>query len=60
MDEAGSPILEWGHTIEALNKLDAGVPEQVPPRLLAMLPGQAERLFRPCRLLRPNRLFAMS
>lgn len=29
MDEEGRPILDWGHVIEALNKLDAAVPEQV-------------------------------
>jgi Pan3 Pseudokinase domain len=29
MDEEGRPILDWGHMIEALNKLDAAVPEQV-------------------------------
>lgn len=28
-DEGGSPILEWGHTVECLNKLDAGVSEQL-------------------------------
>lgn len=30
MDEEGRPILDWGHMVEALNKLDAAVPEQVP------------------------------
>ena len=29
MDEEGRPILDWGHMVEALNKLDAAVPEQV-------------------------------
>lgn len=27
--EEGAPVLEWGHVVEALNKLDAGVPEKV-------------------------------
>ncbi len=27
--EDGSPMLDWGHVVECLNKLDAGVPEKV-------------------------------
>lgn len=27
--EAGGPVLDWGHVIEALNKLDLGVNEQI-------------------------------
>jgi PAB-dependent poly(A)-specific ribonuclease subunit 3 len=27
--EEGTPLLDWGHVIECLNKLDAGVPEKV-------------------------------
>jgi len=27
--EDGAPVLDWGHMIEALNKLDAGVPEKI-------------------------------
>lgn len=27
--EEGTPILEWGHVVECLSKLDAGVPERV-------------------------------
>lgn len=27
--EEGAPILEWGHVVECLNKLDAGVPEKI-------------------------------
>jgi len=27
--EEGGPLTDWGHVIEALNKLDAGVPEKV-------------------------------
>ena len=27
--EEGAPVLDWGHVVEALNKLDAGVPEKV-------------------------------
>ena len=26
---AASPVLDWGRIVESLNKLDAGVPEQV-------------------------------
>ena len=26
--EDGSPMLDWGHIVESLNKLDAGVPEK--------------------------------
>ena len=25
----GSPNLDWGHAVESLNKLDAGIPEKV-------------------------------
>ena len=28
-NEAGGPILDWGHAIEALNKLDLGVNEKI-------------------------------
>lgn len=28
-NEDGSPIVDWGHIVECLNKLDAGVPEQI-------------------------------
>ncbi|KAK9863086.1 hypothetical protein WJX84_005065 [Apatococcus fuscideae] len=27
--EDGAPMIDWGHVVEALNKLDAGVPEKV-------------------------------
>ena len=27
--EDGSPVLDWGHVVECLNKLDAGLPEKV-------------------------------
>ncbi|EIE26025.1 hypothetical protein COCSUDRAFT_61018 [Coccomyxa subellipsoidea C-169] len=27
--EDGSPMLDWGHVVECLNKLDAGVPEKI-------------------------------
>jgi hypothetical protein len=27
--EEGGPLLEWGHVVECLNKLDAGVPEKL-------------------------------
>ena len=29
VSEDGAPIIDWGHVVEALNKLDAGVPEKV-------------------------------
>lgn len=29
MDEEGAPLLDWGLAVEALNKVDAGVPEKV-------------------------------
>lgn len=29
--EDGAPMIDWGHVVEALNKLDAGVPEKVGP-----------------------------
>jgi len=29
MDESGSPVLDWGHIVECLNKVDAGVSEQI-------------------------------
>ena len=34
----GSPNLDWGHVVESLNKLDAGIPEKVllPNGLLPM------------------------
>ena len=28
-NEEGAPILDWAHVAEALNKLDAGLPEKV-------------------------------
>ncbi len=31
VDEHGAPVLDWGHIVEALHKVDAGVPEQVGP-----------------------------
>ena len=27
--EDGSPVMDWGHVVECLNKLDAGVPERI-------------------------------
>ena len=27
--EDGSPLMDWGHVVECLNKLDAGVPERI-------------------------------
>lgn len=27
--EDGTPVLDWGHVVECLNKLNAGVPEKV-------------------------------
>jgi hypothetical protein len=29
----GTPMLDWGHVVECLNKLDAGAPEKVFPNL---------------------------
>lgn len=29
VSESGTPALDWGHVLEALAKLDAGVPERV-------------------------------
>jgi PAB-dependent poly(A)-specific ribonuclease subunit 3 len=29
VDEEGAPLLDWGLAAEALNKVDAGVPEKV-------------------------------
>jgi PAB-dependent poly(A)-specific ribonuclease subunit 3 len=29
VDQSGSPVVDWGAAVEALNKADAGVPEQV-------------------------------
>lgn len=29
VQEDGTPVLDWGHVVECLNKLDAGVPEKV-------------------------------
>lgn len=29
VNEAGGPLLDWGHVIEALNKLDLGVNEKI-------------------------------
>ena len=29
VNEAGGPLLDWGHVIEALNKLDLGVSEKI-------------------------------
>lgn len=29
VEEDGTPIMDWGHVVECLNKLDAGVPEQI-------------------------------
>ena len=29
VSEAGGPIFDWGHVIEALNKLDLGVNEKI-------------------------------
>jgi PAB-dependent poly(A)-specific ribonuclease subunit 3 len=29
VDENGAPVLDWGHIIECLNKLDASVPEKM-------------------------------
>ena len=29
VDEDGSPIMDWGHVVECLNKLDAGLPERI-------------------------------
>ena len=29
VNENGGPLLDWGHVIEALNKLDLGLPEKV-------------------------------
>lgn len=29
VDEEGAPMLDWGLAVEALNKVDAGVPEKV-------------------------------
>lgn len=42
MDEEGRPILDWGHAIEALNKLDAGVPEQAPALFALCMTGRPE------------------
>lgn len=36
--EDGSPLLDWGHVVECLNKLDAGVPEKVPALHLSVAP----------------------
>jgi PAB-dependent poly(A)-specific ribonuclease subunit 3 len=27
--ESGSPVLDWGHVVESLNKLDAGIEEKI-------------------------------
>lgn len=29
VNEAGGPLLDWGHVVEALNKLDLGVNEKI-------------------------------
>ncbi len=29
VSEEGGPLMEWGHVVECLNKLDAGVPEKL-------------------------------
>ena len=29
VNENGGPLVDWGHVIEALNKLDLGLPEKV-------------------------------
>ena len=29
VNESGGPLVDWGHVIEALNKLDLGLPEKV-------------------------------
>ena len=44
--EDGSPLLDWGHVVECLNKLDAGVPEKV---LLLFLCLVALCHLKPCK-----------
>ena len=52
--EDGSPVLDWGHVVECLNKLDAGLPEKVrcararhfPQPVILPLPTQP--CMRPC------------
>lgn len=44
VDEEGAPLLDWGLAVEALNKVDAGVPEKVrQPR-----PGGLQNTPLPC------------
>ena len=48
MDEEGAPLLDWGLAVEALNKVDAGVPEKVGGATGAMLLYGGPNEFRAC------------